>query len=72
MVNSAGLFPVGTDYTDVTTDVTSNKAKNLNGLYVILDRSEAPLLYIKTKYTYTSLTLVIYSFATIFIYLYVS
>lgn len=68
MVNSAGLFSVGTDYTDVTTDVTSNKAKKLNGLYVILDRSEAPVLYIKTGYTYTSLALVIYSFTTIFIH----
>ena len=68
MVNSAGLFSVGTDYTDVTTDVTSNKAKKWNGLYVILDRSEAPVLYIKTGYTYTSLALVIYSFTTIFIH----
>lgn len=68
MVNSFGLFPVGTDYTDVTTDVTSNKAKKSNGLYVILDRSEAPVLYIKTKYAYTSLVLVICSFITIFIH----
>lgn len=40
VVDSAGLFSVGTDFTDVTSNVTSNKAKKLNWLYVILDRSD--------------------------------
>lgn len=40
VVNSAGLFSVGTDFTDVTSNVTSNKAKKLNWLYVILDSSD--------------------------------
>lgn len=30
VVNSAGLFSVATDFTDVTSNVTSNKAKKLN------------------------------------------
>lgn len=60
VVNSAGLFSVATDFTDVTSNVTSNKAKKLNWLYVILDRSDRRSSEgYKTVYAYISFVLII-------------